>query len=202
MGENRDALMPPCGVGAFSPCGGGLCWRDFISTDSFSSQIRKLERAHLAQGDNFSTLCNVSLTRLHFLYSCKENEAKESTPGLRPWPPVDGTAAAFYIHTRWNPFGETPENSPPRGAQTIRALVLAARHAKQRMASGQNSLTSHAVRFCGRCLGLQRAGVGAVHFQISFSLWNHIFARRRLLRSREALSATLVLTLYFRLRKR
>ena len=51
-------------------------------------------------------------TRLHFLYSCKENEAKESTRGLRPSTPAEQSSACtalrqpYICKPRWNPFGE------------------------------------------------------------------------------------------------
>ena len=93
--------------------GEGACWRDFILVDYFESRIRKLECARAARA-------------LPFVFSQKE--AKRAA-GRSPRPP-HGTSAAGSIDARWNPFGETPKNSLPHGAQTIWALVFSGRAGK------------------------------------------------------------------------
>ncbi len=62
------------------------------------------------------------MPRGHFLLSSHKRKQKE--PRGAPRDPLHGTAAAVRFESRWKQFGETPENSPPHGAQTIRALVF------------------------------------------------------------------------------
>jgi len=70
---------------------------------------------------DFFALCSVSLRRLHFLYSCKENEAKENTPGLRPGPPAEQSSACTALRQR-----EAKSHDPTRSARRPKTRCLTA----------------------------------------------------------------------------
>ena len=116
-------------------------------------------------------------TRLHFLYSCKENEAKESTRGLRPSTPAEQSSACtalrqpYICKPRWNPFGE------PSQTQRLTAFQT---HGKVRFCPpGKNPLTSHAVRCYKCCLGLPLAFCAAfrcsLRWRFTTRLFVHVF---------------------------
>ena len=123
----------------------------------YSLRSRKVERAYFTQSDNFFVMCRVSLTRLHFLYSCKENEAKESTRGQSPSTPSHGTAAAGRMRHGRTRSAKLPKLNASRRFKHMGSFVFSSRHAKRRMARGKNPLTSHAVGEALRCLGLPSA---------------------------------------------
>jgi len=91
------------------------------------------------------------------LLSSDKRTKQEKQPRGAPRDPLHGTAAAVRFESRWKQFGETPENSLPHGAQTIRALVFSERQAKQRLPLAKNPLTSHTVSSVLCCLGLPSA---------------------------------------------
>ena len=121
-------------------------------------------------------------TRLHSLVFWQENEARETAAGSSPRPPCTALRQPSICQTRWNPFGEPAQTRPLTWSQThgqVRFLLCAC----YALRSTKNPLTSHAKRFCGRCLGLQETVWGAANFQHNLALWNHIFAHRKLLRN-------------------
>ena len=111
---------------------------------SFFSKHKKQECAHAAR---------------EFPLVFSQRETKRAA-GSSPRPP-HGPAAAVSREPRPNPFGEPSQTRPLTRSQThgkARFLLL---RMLRLCAATKNPLTSHAIRFCGRCLGLPPALSGA-----------------------------------------